>query len=211
MVSPPAGQPQPIHRLTRYAQQMSATLLLPATSNYTELLARVKAAGLLKKKPSFYIIRLAVISVASTSLWSAGALLAVSQIPEPAVIAIAFVIAGGLGVLGAQYGFIAHEAAPCASMSFAEVIATSDVPGGVVNILTGSPSELLPWLSSHADVNAIDLSGIAGELAVECERSAAETLMRVTRPGRFAASQPSFDRIGAFVETKTVWHTKSLA
>jgi len=90
---------------------MSATLLLPATSNYTELLARVKAAGLLKKKPSFYIIRLAVISVASASLWSAGALLALSQIPEPAVIAIAFVIAGGLGVLGAQYGFIAHEAA----------------------------------------------------------------------------------------------------
>jgi acyl-CoA reductase-like NAD-dependent aldehyde dehydrogenase len=106
---------------------------------------------------------------------------------------------------------IAHEAAPCASMSFAEVIATSDVPGGVVNILTGSPSELLPWLSSHADVNAIDLSGIAGELAVECERSAAETLMRVIRPGRFTAAQPSFDRIGAFVETKTVWHTKSLA
>ena len=106
---------------------------------------------------------------------------------------------------------IAHEAAPCASMSFAEVIATSDVPGGVVNILTGSPGELLPWLSSHADVNAIDLSGIAGELAVECERSAAETLMRVIRPGRFTAAHTSFDRIGAFVETKTVWHTKSLA
>jgi len=89
---------------------MSAPLLLQSTSNYTELLARVKAAGLLSKKPSFYIIRLAIISVASVALWSAGALLAVSQIPEPAVIAIAFVIAGGLGVLGAQYGFIAHEA-----------------------------------------------------------------------------------------------------
>ena len=89
---------------------MSAPLLLQSTSNYTELLARVKAAGLLNKKPSFYIIRLAIISVASVALWSAGALLAVSQIPEPAVIAIAFVIAGGLGVLGAQYGFIAHEA-----------------------------------------------------------------------------------------------------
>jgi fatty acid desaturase len=89
---------------------MSAPILLQSTSNYTELLARVKAAGLLNKKPSFYIIRLAIISVASVALWSAGALLAVSQIPEPAVIAIAFVIAGGLGVLGAQYGFIAHEA-----------------------------------------------------------------------------------------------------
>ena len=90
---------------------MSATVLLQATSNYTELLARVKDAGLLAKKPSFYIVRLAIISVASVALWSAGALLAASQIPEPAVIAIAFAIAGGLGVLGAQYGFIAHEAA----------------------------------------------------------------------------------------------------
>ena len=85
--------------------------MLQATSNYTELLARVKDAGLLAKKPSFYIVRLAIISVASVALWSAGALLAASQIPEPAVIAIAFAIAGGLGVLGAQYGFIAHEAA----------------------------------------------------------------------------------------------------
>jgi hypothetical protein len=96
-------------------------------------------------------------------------------------------------------------------MSFAEVVATSDVPGGVVNILTGSPSELLPWLASHSDVNALDLSGVDGDLAVESERSAAETLMRVVRPGRFVTTERSFERIGAFVETKTVWHTKSLA
>jgi acyl-CoA reductase-like NAD-dependent aldehyde dehydrogenase len=106
---------------------------------------------------------------------------------------------------------IAHESAPCAAMSFAEVVATSDVPGGVLNIVTGSPAELLPWLASHSDVNALDLSGIDGELAVDSERSAAETLMRVVRPGRFVATEVSFDRIGAFVETKTVWHTKSLA
>lgn len=106
---------------------------------------------------------------------------------------------------------IAHEGAPCAAMSFAEVVATSDVPGGVLNILTGSPGEMLPWLASHADVNALDLGGVRGELAVESERSAAETLMRVVRPGRFRATELSFDRIGAFVETKTVWHTKSLA
>ena len=106
---------------------------------------------------------------------------------------------------------IAHESAPCAAMSFAEVVATSDVPGGVLNIVTGSPAELLPWLASHSDVNALDLSGVDGELAVDSERSAAETLMRVVRPGRFVATEVSFNRIGAFVETKTVWHTKSLA
>jgi acyl-CoA reductase-like NAD-dependent aldehyde dehydrogenase len=106
---------------------------------------------------------------------------------------------------------IAHESAPCAAMSFAEVVATSDVPGGVLNIVTGSPAELLPWLASHSDVNALDLSGVDGELAVDSERSAAETLMRVVRPGRFFATEVSFNRIGAFVETKTVWHTKSLA
>lgn len=106
---------------------------------------------------------------------------------------------------------IAHESAPCAAMSFAEVIATSDVPGGVINILTGSPAEILPWMASHADVNALDLSGISGELAIESERAAAQTLIRVVRPGRFQPTDKSFDRIGAFVETKTVWHTKSLS
>lgn len=106
---------------------------------------------------------------------------------------------------------IADETAPCAAMSFAEVIATSDVPGGVVNILTGSPAEMAPWLASHQDVNAIDLSGADSELALACECDAAETLKRVVRPGQFSATEGSVDRIGAFVETKTVWHTKSLA
>ena len=106
---------------------------------------------------------------------------------------------------------IANENAPCAAMSFAEVLATSDVPGGVVNILTGSPDEMAPWLASHLDVNAIDLSGAGAELALACERDAAESLKRVVRPGQFSATEGSVDRIGAFVETKTVWHTKSLA
>lgn len=105
---------------------------------------------------------------------------------------------------------LASESTPCAAMTFAEVLATSDVPGGVVNILTGSVAEVAPWLASHADVNAIDLTGAARELAVECERSAAETLMRVVRPGSFGPTESAFDRIAAFVETKTVWHTKSL-
>jgi acyl-CoA reductase-like NAD-dependent aldehyde dehydrogenase len=105
---------------------------------------------------------------------------------------------------------LASEIAPTVAMSFAEVLATSDVPGGVVNILTGSVAEIAPWLASHADVNAIDLTGAAKDLAIECERSAAETLMRVVRPGAFGPTDAAFERIAAFVETKTVWHTKSL-
>jgi acyl-CoA reductase-like NAD-dependent aldehyde dehydrogenase len=106
---------------------------------------------------------------------------------------------------------LASELAPCAAMTFAEVLATSDVPGGVVNILTGSVDEVAPWLASHADVNAIDLTGAGRDIAVECERAASETLMRVVRPGTFGPTESAFNRIAAFVETKTVWHTKSLA
>lgn len=106
---------------------------------------------------------------------------------------------------------LASESAPCSAMTFAEVLATSDVPGGVINILTGSTADVAPWLASHADVNAIDLTGSERELAVNCERSAAETLMRVVRPGTFGPTECAFERIAAFVETKTVWHTKSLS
>jgi acyl-CoA reductase-like NAD-dependent aldehyde dehydrogenase len=106
---------------------------------------------------------------------------------------------------------LASESSPCVAMSFAEVLATSDVPGGVVNILTGSVAEMLPWLAAHADVNALDLTGVDGELAVDAERAAAVTLMRVIRPGVFGATERHLDRITRFVESKTVWHTKSLA
>jgi hypothetical protein len=91
------------------------------------------------------------------------------------------------------------------------VLATSDVPKGVVNVLTGSPAEIAPWLASHADVNAIDLVG-AGDLDwISLEVDAADTLKRVLRPesGPDAAA-PALGRISAFTETKTVWHTKSL-
>jgi acyl-CoA reductase-like NAD-dependent aldehyde dehydrogenase len=104
---------------------------------------------------------------------------------------------------------VASEAAPLAAVSLAEVLATSDVPGGVVNILTGSPAEIAPWLAGHADVNAIDLAG-AGLLDwVELQIVAADTLKRVLAPTD-GAPAPSLERITAFTETKTVWHTKSL-
>jgi acyl-CoA reductase-like NAD-dependent aldehyde dehydrogenase len=114
-------------------------------------------------------------------------------------------------VTGNTVVVLSSESSPCAAMSFAEVVATSDVPGGVVNILTGSPAEIAPWMASHQDVNSLDLSGADADLAVACERDAAETLKRVIRPGQFSATAGSVDRIGAFVETKTVWHTKSLS
>jgi acyl-CoA reductase-like NAD-dependent aldehyde dehydrogenase len=104
---------------------------------------------------------------------------------------------------------VADESHPLSAISLAEVLATSDVPGGVVNVLTGSPAEIAPWLASHADVNALDLTGADGLDWVELEISAADTLKRVVGPEPGVPSR-SLDRILAFVETKTVWHTKAL-
>ena len=106
---------------------------------------------------------------------------------------------------------VASERFPLSAISLSEVLATSDVPGGVVNILTGSPAEIAPWLASHADVNALDLVG-AGDLDwVDLQIAAADTLKRVLPPENGPdAAAPSLDRIAFFTETKTVWHTKSL-
>ena len=107
---------------------------------------------------------------------------------------------------------VASERFPLSAISLAEVLATSDVPGGVVNVLTGSPAEIAPWLASHADVNALDLAG-AGDLDwVDLEIAAADSLKRVLRPesGQNGSIELSLDRITAFTETKTVWHTKSM-
>ena len=96
---------------------------------------------------------------------------------------------------------LASERRPLAAVTLAEVLATSDVPGGVVNVLTGRKDELCPVLAAHMDVNAIDLGGIEGE-TVELERLAAENVKRVirNREGR------SPWHAAAFLETKTVWH-----
>ena len=97
---------------------------------------------------------------------------------------------------------IASERHPVAAVELAEVLATSDLPGGVVNILTGWQAELAPWLASHMDVNAIDVTGADGDLA-DLERSAAENVKRVVRG---TADGQSLWDIAAFVELKTVWH-----
>ena len=77
---------------------------------------------------------------------------------------------------------VAAEPDPCVAIAFAEVLATSDVPGGVVNILTGSAAEIGPHLAAHADVNALDLTGADPELRTALEQEAAETVKRVYVP-----------------------------
>jgi acyl-CoA reductase-like NAD-dependent aldehyde dehydrogenase len=96
---------------------------------------------------------------------------------------------------------------PLVAITLAEVLATSDLPGGVVNFLTGGRAELAPWLASHMDVNAIDLTGAPPDLAVSCAEAAAENLKRVFRPGAIDwVADPGMERLTAFIETKTVWH-----
>jgi acyl-CoA reductase-like NAD-dependent aldehyde dehydrogenase len=96
----------------------------------------------------------------------------------------------------------ASEELPLAAVELAEVIATSDVPGGVVNILTGPQDELAPVLASHMDVNALDVAGEDGRLA-EVESLAAENVKRVVHG---AADTQSPWEIASFLELKTVWH-----
>jgi acyl-CoA reductase-like NAD-dependent aldehyde dehydrogenase len=105
---------------------------------------------------------------------------------------------------------VASEPAPLPAITLSEVLATSDLPGGVVNLLTGRPVEIAPWLASHMDVNALDLTGIDDpDLATDLEAEAAVNLKRVVRP---PAGEPDWDadpglaRMLAFLETKTVWH-----
>ena len=91
------------------------------------------------------------------------------------------------------------------------MLATSDVPGGVVNILTGRLANTAPTLASHMDVNAIDLTGFAGdgEQATALEEAAAENLKRVLRAPDSEPDwtvEPGIGRMTTFLETKTVWH-----
>ena len=113
---------------------------------------------------------------------------------------------------------VASEDRPLPAISLAEVLATSDVPGGVVNIITGRTAELAPWLASHHDVNALDLAGATEIPWGDLERSAADTVKRVVRPAGAGSEAiepdwsetPDLSRMRAFLETKTVWHPKGL-
>ncbi|MEN3359514.1 MAG: hypothetical protein V7637_3496 [Mycobacteriales bacterium] len=106
---------------------------------------------------------------------------------------------------------LAAENRPLPAVTLAEVLATSDLPGGVVNLLTGRTAEMAPWLAAHRDVNALDLTGADDDLATELERAAADSVKRVFRGPRGGAepswrADPGTRRLAAFLETKTVWH-----
>lgn len=128
---------------------------------------------------------------------------------DTALLGLVSVLAPAL-VTGNTVVLVANEQHPLAAISLAEVLATSDVPGGVVNVLTGSPAEIAPWLASHADVNVLDLTGAAELDWVDLQITAADTLKRVVLPEPSTAHiAPGLDRVTAFTETKTVWHPKS--
>ncbi len=106
---------------------------------------------------------------------------------------------------------LAPESAPLVGITLAEALATSDVPGGVVNILTGFREELVPWLADHADVNAVDVSGCSDEVAAVARERGSATVTRVVNASPAerdwtADSAESPYVIEAFCETKTVWH-----
>jgi acyl-CoA reductase-like NAD-dependent aldehyde dehydrogenase len=104
---------------------------------------------------------------------------------------------------------IASERSPLPAVSLGEVLATSDVPGGVVNILTGQTAELVPWLAAHMDVNAIDVTGVPDELVADVERAAADNVKRIVRAvdvDPFGDEAQSPYDVTALMEFKTVWH-----
>ncbi len=129
---------------------------------------------------------------------------------EPSLLALVSVLAPVIAT-GNTAVLVASEQAPLAAISLAEVLATSDVPGGVVNVLTGYTAELAPVLAAHMDVNAIDLTGADPAARADLERAAADNVKRVFPAGpdgvaRDWAATPGLGRMLAFLETKTVWH-----
>lgn len=110
--------------------------------------------------------------------------------------AIAPIIVGGNTVV-----VLASTKAPLSAMSFAEVIATSDVPAGVINILSGKKDEIAPWMASHMDIDGFDISGLAAKSHGTIRIAGAENLKRIYS---FKSADPG--RILAFLENKTVWH-----
>jgi acyl-CoA reductase-like NAD-dependent aldehyde dehydrogenase len=121
--------------------------------------------------------------------------------PEPALSGIVSRVLPPL-VGGNAVVAIASELHPLAGIELAEALATSDLPSGAVNILTGFRDELAPWLAGHMDVNAIDLTGADGSVA-ELEKLAAENVKRVVRS---SGDVQSPWEIESFLELKTVWH-----
>jgi acyl-CoA reductase-like NAD-dependent aldehyde dehydrogenase len=128
--------------------------------------------------------------------------------PDSPLLGLVSVVAPAI-VTGNAVVVMASYERPIPAVTLSEVLATSDLPGGVVNLLTGDPDEIAPWLASHMDVNALDLTGVDNAVhARSLEQSAADNLKRVVRPTPSVdwTADPGIDRMTAFLETKTVWH-----
>jgi acyl-CoA reductase-like NAD-dependent aldehyde dehydrogenase len=113
------------------------------------------------------------------------------------------IVAGNTAVV------VTSQDRPLPAITLSEVLATSDVPNGVVNILTGRTPELAPWLAAHADVNAVDLTGAPADMRPDLEQRAAGTVKRVLRTPAIEpdwTKKSDLSRLRAFLETKTVWH-----
>ncbi|HSR24851.1 MAG TPA: aldehyde dehydrogenase family protein [Candidatus Eisenbacteria bacterium] len=126
---------------------------------------------------------------------------------ESSLLGLVSVIAPAV-VTGNTAVVVSSYTRPLPAVTLGEVLATSDVPAGVVNLLTGSAEEIGPWLASHLDVNGIDLTGVEDpELARSLEELAADNLKRVRRPAPVDFdADPGIGPMKAFLETKTVWH-----
>ncbi|MEU0811196.1 aldehyde dehydrogenase family protein [Streptomyces sp. NPDC005970] len=125
---------------------------------------------------------------------------------ESSFLGLVSVIAPAI-VTGNTAVVVASERAPLPALSLGEVLATSDLPGGVVNVLSGRTAEIATPLAAHQDVNAIDLAGADAELARTLEEAAADNLKRVVRPQPVDwSADPGTARLLSFLETKTVWH-----
>jgi acyl-CoA reductase-like NAD-dependent aldehyde dehydrogenase len=122
--------------------------------------------------------------------------------PESPLLGLVSVLAPVI-VSGNTAVVLAAEQAPVTAITLAEVLAVSDVPPGVVNVLTGRLVEVAPHLAAHMDVNALDLCGAPPDLADELTVAAAGNLKRVVR---LPWDAPGTDRMLAYLETKTVWH-----
>ncbi|KGA16746.1 hypothetical protein GM50_13700 [freshwater metagenome] len=97
---------------------------------------------------------------------------------------------------------LASSSAPLSAISFAEVLATSDLPNGVLNILSGQQSELAPWFASHMDIDGLDISGLPESERAAVKEAGVENLKRISAFAKTA--EPG--RILAFMEAKTIWH-----
>jgi acyl-CoA reductase-like NAD-dependent aldehyde dehydrogenase len=127
---------------------------------------------------------------------------------EPALLGLVSRLAPVI-VSGNTAVVLSSEGRPLPAVTLCEVLATSDVPGGVVNVLTGLKKELIPWLASHMDVNAIDMTGVPDQMIAEVEAAAAGNVKRTVRAGAAdvfdEAAQSPYDIVD-FMEMKTVWH-----